>query len=214
MAQRSYDRFCPLSLALDLIGDRWTLLIVYGLLQGPKRYSDLDTFANGAGSTLLTDRLRRLIEAGLASRQAEATPGSPTVYSLTPRGAALAPIVAALSAWGLELLLPRDASTFPHEGRVFDQTWTSPASADLPAEETYQWSIGDKTFHFLAQGTRLTQFLGPAKEPTVTVTCPEDTLQRHIRGEIDWPSAIESGELQISGPPDAIARMLRTTGLG
>lgn len=60
MARRVYHRFCPLSMALEDVGDRWTLHIVYALLDGPKRYADLHAFLYGAGSNVLGDRLKRL----------------------------------------------------------------------------------------------------------------------------------------------------------
>jgi DNA-binding HxlR family transcriptional regulator len=211
-SRRSYDRFCPLSLALDVVGDRWTLLIIYGLLRGPLRYSDLDTFVSGAGSSLLTDRLRRLIEAGLVSRSAHASPGSPTVYQLTPAGFALAPVLQQLSLWGLDLLIPADPSSLPPEERVFNQAWTDP-DAGVRADETYQWSIDGREFHFVVDGDRVTQHAGPAENPTVTMACSEEIFRRRVRGEIDWPTAIESGEVQIKGPTEAIERMLRITGL-
>src|SRR5262249_12005524 len=86
LARRAYHRFCPLSMALEQVGDRWTLHIVYALLNGPKRYADLQAFLRGAGSNVLADRLRRLAESGIIGRSAGATPGSDTTYHLTERG--------------------------------------------------------------------------------------------------------------------------------
>src|SRR5258708_38907702 len=91
MPRRAYNRFCPLSLALDDVGDRWTLHVVYALLSGPKRYADLKLFLDGAGSNVLGDRLRRLAHAHGVGRRTGDRPGSATTYYLTHRGLAPAP---------------------------------------------------------------------------------------------------------------------------
>jgi DNA-binding HxlR family transcriptional regulator len=196
-----------------VVGDRWTLLVVYGLLRGPARYSDLDVFASGAGSTLLTDRLRRLIEAGLVERSAEAHPGSPTLYRLTPRGEALVPAISELSSWGLELLIPQDPSALPPEGRPFNQAWTRP-DPDGPEQETYLWSVDGQDFTFVVDGARVTQRAGRVGKPAVSLTCSREVLERRVRGELDWAAAIESGEVRVDGPRPAVERMFRITGLG
>jgi DNA-binding HxlR family transcriptional regulator len=86
MPRRVYNRFCPLSLALEDVGDRWTLHVVYALLSGPKRYADLKHYLDGAGSNLLGDRLRRLADAHVVGRSTGNRPGSETTYHLTERG--------------------------------------------------------------------------------------------------------------------------------
>jgi len=75
-ARRTYDRFCPLSLALDQVGDRWTLHILMALLGGPKRYTELKQLLTGAGTNILSDRLRGLAANGLVSRTTGNAPGS------------------------------------------------------------------------------------------------------------------------------------------
>ena len=103
-ARRAYDRFCPLSLALDQVGDRWTLHILMALLGGPKRYTELKKLLTGAGTNILSDRLRGLAANGLVSRTTGNAPGSETRYQLTERGARLGPVIGGLATWGLALL--------------------------------------------------------------------------------------------------------------
>lgn len=86
MAKRSYDQYCPLACALDLLGERWTLLIVRDLLLGPKRYGDLHRGLPGLATDLLTERLRALEEAGIVQRRELPPPAAATVYELTDRG--------------------------------------------------------------------------------------------------------------------------------
>lgn len=211
--RRSYDRFCPLSLALDQVGDRWTLLLITGMLRGASRYSELDRFVSGAGSNLLSERLRRLIAAGIVSRSAPPQPGSPAIYQLTERGLALAPVVAQLSDWGLRLLLPDDPASLPPEGRVFDQAWTTGSDADRLPKETYQWFVGGQPFYFEVEGFTIRQFPGVTDTPTVTLRVGWRTLQQRIRGALDWEQAVLDGEVELEGPPEAAKRMLRITGM-
>src|SRR5260370_31165995 len=103
-ARRTYDRFCPLSLALDQVGNRWTLHILMALLGGPKRYTELKKLLTGAGTNILSDRLRGLTANGLVRRAAGNAPGGETRYRLTERGAQLRPVIRSLPTWGLALL--------------------------------------------------------------------------------------------------------------
>src|SRR5918999_2880352 len=104
MAKRSYEQYCPLARSLDLLGERWTLLIVRDLVAGPKRYTDLQRALPGLATDLLTDRLRKLERAGVVRRRELSPPAPATVYELTQRGSELEPAVLALARFGLGLL--------------------------------------------------------------------------------------------------------------
>jgi DNA-binding HxlR family transcriptional regulator len=217
MPRRAYDRFCPLSLALEEVGDRWTLHIVYTLLSGPKRYADLKLFLDGAGSNVLGDRLRRLADAHLVTRQAGARPGSETTYQLTQRGRALAPVIKSLVEWGLPLLTqPPQASPMttangePHE--AFDQTWaiTNPA---LLQDEVYQWTVDGVDTELVVSGHALLRKPGPAHAPVVTMVTTSRVLTALAAGELSASQALASGQLSLSGPAEAVRRMLMVTAL-
>jgi DNA-binding HxlR family transcriptional regulator len=101
MSRRSYDQYCGLARALDVVGERWTLLIVRNLLLGPLRYTDLLRGLPGITTNLLAKRLQEMEAAGLIERSGDgATPDGASGYRLTPLGAALEPAVHALGAWG------------------------------------------------------------------------------------------------------------------
>lgn len=102
--RRTYGQFCPVARGLDLLGERWTLLIVRELLVGPQRYSDLRDHLPGMWSNLLAQRLRDLEAAGVVRRRELPPPAARLVYELTDRGRALEPAVYELARWGLELL--------------------------------------------------------------------------------------------------------------
>ena len=110
MARRSYEQYCSLARTLDLVGERWTLLVVRELMLGPKRFADLLDGLPGIGRNLLTDRLRHMEAEHLVARRQLPAPAPARVYELTPDGRALGPALAALGRWGIERLDPPPAT--------------------------------------------------------------------------------------------------------
>ncbi len=106
MAKR-YGQHCPVAKSLDLIGERWTLLIVRNLLRGPARFQELRAQLSGIPPKLLTDRLRRMERQGLVAREHYSKRPPRASYALTPRGRDLGLVVAALAMWGRPLIGPR-----------------------------------------------------------------------------------------------------------
>ena len=113
MGSRRYGQFCPIARALDLLGERWTLLIARELLVGPQRYSDLLAHLPGMWSNLLASRLRALEGAGLVRRRWLEPPAARLVYELTESGRALEPILYELARFGLDLLDDPGVDTVP-----------------------------------------------------------------------------------------------------
>src|SRR5436305_8787571 len=110
---RSYDEYCAIAKSLDVVGDRWTLLIVRELaLRGASRYTDLRNGLPGIATNLLADRLRELERAGVIAREDAPPPVATALFRLTPRGEELRPVLDGLVRWGLPLMneqKPRDA---------------------------------------------------------------------------------------------------------
>jgi DNA-binding HxlR family transcriptional regulator len=98
---KEYGQFCSVARALDVLGDRWAMLVVRELLLGPKRYTDLLEGLPGVGTNMLVVRLRELEEAGIITREKLPPPAASTVYVLTDDGVALRPVVDELARWGL-----------------------------------------------------------------------------------------------------------------
>jgi DNA-binding HxlR family transcriptional regulator len=116
---RSYGQFCSVAKALDVLGDRWTLLIVRELLLGgPSRYTDLRNGLPGIATNLLSERLRDLEGAGVLNRREAPPPVATTLYELTPRGEALRPVLHELGLWGIPYM-----AAGPAGGDVFRSTW-------------------------------------------------------------------------------------------
>jgi DNA-binding HxlR family transcriptional regulator len=115
---RSYAQYCSVAKALDVIGDRWTILIVRELLiRGACRYTDLKNGLPGIASNLLSDRIRELESAGLIRREDAPPPVAATLFHLTEAGAELKPVVDALGAWGVRFMAE------PAQGDEFRSHW-------------------------------------------------------------------------------------------
>jgi len=107
---KHYDQYCPVAHALDVVGDRWALLIVRELMQGPKRYTDLAEGMPGIGTNILAARLRDLEAAGVVAKRTLPPPAASRVYELTAYGLELKPVMKELALWGARSLGPPTAT--------------------------------------------------------------------------------------------------------
>jgi DNA-binding HxlR family transcriptional regulator len=104
--RKSYDQYCPVAHALDLIGERWSLLVVRELMRGPKRYTDLADHLPGIGTNILAARLRDLEAHGIVTKRRLPPPAASRVYELTEYGSALETVLRELALWGARSLGP------------------------------------------------------------------------------------------------------------
>jgi DNA-binding HxlR family transcriptional regulator len=208
---REYRQHCALAHALDMVGERWTLLIVRELLTGPRRYTDLARGLVTAPSNVLAARLRELEALGLILRQRLPAPAEQVVvYELTDEGTALSDAVAALAAWGL-----RSLPSSP-DGSVFRSRWLILAmearfdpDAAAGLEESYQLEIeGDEPVHFVVSHGEGRGRPGLAESPVVRVSADAATLLALADAEITIADAAGRGA-RIEGSDAAIERMLR-----
>ena len=173
--RRKYDQGCAVAHALDLVGERWALLVVRDLLLGPKRFTDLLAGLPGASPDVLTQRLRELTEAGVLHRRRLSPPAASWVYELTPWGADLAPIVVGLAQWasrspGMRYDAPLGTDSLMLSLKaLFD----SPAAADL--EATIAVHLGDERFQIRIADGELTVSRGEIDDPDATL----ETDQSH-----------------------------------
>ena len=152
MTQRSYRQICGVAKALDLIGERWTLLIVRELLLGSKRFGALRKAMPGISANLLSARLRALTEAGVIKRIELPAPAAVEAYALTERGEGLRPVVDSLALWGYELLEPETEYEQGWEARPSWLTSTLAAAADPSALA----GLDGRTFNFAVDGDLFT----------------------------------------------------------
>jgi DNA-binding HxlR family transcriptional regulator len=103
---KRYDQYCPIAHALDLVGERWALLVVRELLYGPQRYTDLAAKLPGIGTNILAGRLKDLEACGIVAKRRLPPPAASQVYELTEYGLALKPVIRELAVWGIRSLGP------------------------------------------------------------------------------------------------------------
>ena len=197
---RSYGQYCSVAKALDVIGDRWSLLIIRELLlQGPCRYTDLRNGLPGIATNLLSDRLRELEAAGLVRREEAAPPVATTLFRLTEAGVQLEPALDALGAWGIRYM------TQPDAGDEFRSHWFA-----FPVAVFLHDSDPD--------GPPLSIELRPGGRPAVVEVCGGEVRTR--LGQAPSPDLILDGPpLLILGllsarltPAEAVDRGLSITG--
>jgi DNA-binding HxlR family transcriptional regulator len=141
MAKR-YDQYCPIAHALELVGERWALLIVRELLSGPKRYTDLAAQLPGIGTNILAGRLRDLERSGVIEKRRLPPPAAAQVYELTAYGQALKSVIRELAVWGIRTLGPPTSEDELQPGWLESALDTVFAPVAPPG--TYEFRIGDE----------------------------------------------------------------------
>ncbi|MFS4093015.1 winged helix-turn-helix transcriptional regulator [Streptomyces sp. AF1A] len=198
--RRSYDQYCSAARALDLVGDRWTLLIVRELLAGPRRYTDLHADLPGVSTDVLASRLKDMERDGLTTRRRLPPPGAAYVYELTERGRALLPVLQALGAWGEPELgerRPTDA--------VRAHWFALPLLRGLEGAGTVEVCLEEGEFHLLVGAENGPLYGdGPAPaEPDARLRMDAATCDAVARGELTLREAVRTGRASLSGdgPP-------------
>ena len=202
-----YGRFCPLSRALDVIGERWTLVIIQELLKQPRRYGALLDRLPGVSTSVLADRLRRLERAGVVAREPGAV-GAGVVYALTARGQELEEALRALRRWGAGFLADPTADGSAQQS--FDVSYV--AGIQALADGQFQLVVDDRpaTLHFAAG--KLRQEPGAAPGAELIVRTSSAFVDRWAAGEASWDDGCARGEVIVEGPPAAWRRWLAATG--
>ena len=207
--KRSYDQYCALARALDVIGQRWTLLLVRELLLGPKRYKDLLAGLPGIGTNLLAERLRHLDQLGLLRRRALPPPAGSTVYELTELGQQLEPAVMELGRWGAHFLgEPRERDVL-RPGWFFVSlraTFRPELAAEL--DESYEFRIDGEAFHAAVHRGRVSSGQGPATAPAMVVSTDLETFIALLARRLEPSEALATSDVEIEGDPAALGRFV------
>ena len=207
--KRSYDQYCALARALDVVGERWTLLLVRELLLGPKRYGDLLAGLPGVGTNLLAERLRQLEQLGLARRRTLPPPAGSAVYELTELGRDLEPAVIELGRWGAHWLgEPRERDTM-QPGWFFVSlraTFRPELAAQLRA--SYEFRIEGDVFSVGIDSGRLTTEQGAASDPDIVVSTDLETFIALLAKRVQPGEALERGAVEIEGDAGDLSRFV------
>jgi DNA-binding HxlR family transcriptional regulator len=192
---RSYDEYCAIAKSLDVVGDRWTLLIVRELAQrGACRYTDLRNGLPGIASNLLAERLRELERAGVVEREDAPPPIATTLFRLTPRGDQLRPILDGLLRWGLPLMTeqkPGDAVRSHWLVGALELLLTDHQPDGAPV--TVELQTGDEPIVIETREGRIHGRLGPATSPDATLAGPPRPILGLLLGLLPLAEAKANG---------------------
>ena len=215
MAECTYDQYCPLACSLDLLGERWTMLILRDLIPGPKRYTDLRNELDGIPSDLLTSRLRKLEAAGVLGRRRLPHPAAATVYELTERGRELKPALLSLARFGVGLLgaevRPEAAPSLERLELLLSVLFDPAAAAGqvrsvgLSSGEEDDWlwiSFGEGGF---AVGQDRAE---APSEIEATADAAPGTLYDLLLGRLDSGEETAAGNLDVEGDHEALRAIL------
>ncbi|MBA2535095.1 MAG: transcriptional regulator [Rubrobacter sp.] len=204
--KRSYGQHCTVARALDVVGERWTLLVVRELSTGPKRYKDLLEGLPGIGTNLLANRLKGLVGEGIVRRGTLPPPAGSSVYELTSLGRSLEPVIVALSRWGAGLM------DTPREEDDLRAGWATVAVRSALAQGTsdghpgtYELRIGGEAFHLRVGGGQVEcveAWQGAAPAPDLIVVGDAETFVAVASGRLSPDEAVESGALKAEGQED------------
>jgi DNA-binding HxlR family transcriptional regulator len=207
MASRSYRQHCAVAKSLDVVGDRWSLLIVRDLLAGPRRYGDLLDALAPIATDMLAGRLRDLESHGLLRRYALPKPASTTLYELTEDGRALEEVINAFARWGRHLIETRTPGDTVHPAwlaravRAFvraDRTGAPVSVRLVTPEGQAAMTIGPDSVDDLDDDAAV----------DVTLTGEVDVLTAAMNPD-RVPDLVSSGALQVAGEPRAVRRLAR-----
>jgi DNA-binding HxlR family transcriptional regulator len=202
--KRTYGDPCGIARALDVVGERWALLVVRELLLGPKRFTDLRAGLPHVGPDVLAQRLRELEHAGVVRRAKLPPPASARVYELTDWGRALEPVVLGLGRWGSQAPLPPRGDLGVDALVLALKTLFDPARANGLIGRTYELRLGEETFAIRLGEAGLGASRGPAVDPVATITAEPGVLQGVL-----WHAHPPRGEeLEIAGDRQAAAGFL------
>ena len=209
VGRRKYDDGCAVAQALDVVGERWALLLVRDLLLGPKRFTDLLAGLPGASSDVVTQRLRDLADAGVVRRRRLPPPASAWVYELTPWGAELEHVVLGLAGWvhgspRMRYDLPLGADSLLLSLKMlFDGNRAEGITAEIALH------IGDERFAIRVASGELAIARGEIDNPDAVIDTDTATLLSIVRAEQSVDDALVSGRLRLTGNQPAVENFAR-----
>jgi DNA-binding HxlR family transcriptional regulator len=206
---RSYQQYCSVAKALDVVGDRWVLLIIRELtVAGPSRYTDLMKGLPGIATNLLADRLRDMEESGLIRREEAPPPIATTLFQLTDRGLALKPVLEELGRWGAPLMgVPTEGNVFRSHWLVFPFELHMVDRAPKESPVTIEVRTGDEPMLIEAKHGKVRSRPGAAAHPDAVISGRPGPILGLITGRLSLAEARKRG-LEFKGNPKVLNRLV------
>jgi DNA-binding HxlR family transcriptional regulator/putative sterol carrier protein len=208
-SMRTYCDGCAAAHALDIIGERWALLVVRELLLGPKRFTDLRAGLPAVSPNVLAQRLRELERAGVLRRRKLPPPAASKVYELTEWGMELEPVIVRLGRWGARSpSKPRDAALGVDSLVLSFRTMFAPHTAG-GLRASYELRLGEDVFVAVVDDGRFEIARGSAEKPDATIETDAATLAALVYEGRDLAEALRAGEVKIEGDEAAVEHFVR-----
>jgi DNA-binding HxlR family transcriptional regulator len=214
-ARKTYAQYCPVARALDVVGERWTLLIVRDLLMGPKRYTDLRAGLPGIATDILTARLRTLEQAGFVRRRELPRPAPATVYELTEDALQLRHAILALGRVGMSTLGgPEAGEDVRPERMVLGLRISFRRDEFAELTETYELTIDGEPFTVDVGAGTVDTRPGTASSPAMRLRTDADTFITLLTGELAPAVALADDRAALEGDREVLERFIKAFGFG
>jgi DNA-binding HxlR family transcriptional regulator len=201
---RSYGQFCGVARAMEMVGERWSMLIVRDLLVGHRRFTDLRRGLPGIPSNILTTRLREMEDAGVLQRRALPRPDAGVVYELTEYGRELEGVVLLLGRWGAQSLASvREGEIVTTDSMVMALRSTFQSNTARGLTASYELRTGPVTIHARIDNGVLTVMSGSLAGVDLIIEA-FGPLKPLLSGEISAGAAVSAGHLRIDGPMERL----------
>ena len=208
MSRRSYGQYCGVAYALELVGERWALLVVRDLILGPKRFTDLRRGLPRIPSNVLSARLKELEQAGIIRRRLLPRPSTGIVYELTECGRELEDIVLRLGLWGASKLgEPRLEDTVNADSLVLALRATFRAEAARELQASYELRLGEIVIHARIDKGALEVGEGPLADADLVLET-DLTIRALMSGELSPGEAVKSGKVRLTGKTELLERFV------
>jgi DNA-binding HxlR family transcriptional regulator len=203
---RAYGQYCGFARALEVVGERWALLVVRDLLVGPKRFTDLLHGLPGIPSNVLTARLKELEHAGVARRRVLPRPARAVVYELTEYGLELEPVVVELGRWGAKNLGdPRPDETITLDSLITALRTTFRPDAARKLSADYELRVGEIVLHARVDRGKVRVAAGALPGAQLVIEAGPG-IRALMAGELTPAAAVESGVVRLSGDATLLQR--------
>jgi DNA-binding HxlR family transcriptional regulator/putative sterol carrier protein len=205
---RTYGDPCGIARALDVVGERWALLVVRELLLGPKRFTDLRAGLPNLSPDVLSQRLRELEANGIVRRGTLAPPAGSKVYELTERGSELEPVVLTLGRWGSRAPFPPDPKEIGVDSTILALKTTLNSEAAEGLELEVELRLREQSFRVRVEGGTIEIARGSGPDPDATLSSSPGTLAALLWQGLDLAEAEQSGSAEVEGDRRTLKRLL------
>lgn len=205
---KQYGQFCSVARALDVLGDRWAMLVVRELLLGPKRYTDLLDGLPGIGTNVLAVRLRELEDAGIVARETLPPPAASAVYVLTDDGMALRPVVDELALWGLRLMDRPQRGESMRTGWLVYSLAISASATGMREESELELRVNNEAYTLTVRKGSFEARQGTAARPIAVIEATPQSLFRLASGQAARGELEREGQISLAKDSRAARRFL------